>query len=138
MSTAFVSEILNNPHLTREVTNVKKRAIFLVIQGVCTVLIGIILTLQVDIKRKEVYSNEKITDKIRKNVFYSKINMIISGGVLLFNAINLIYFYQPSNTEISLAILIRYLKEEGLLKNDMYKVLKEFKPYRIETLKLKS
>lgn len=132
----FANAILNNPNLSREITNVKKRALFMVAQGIVTVLLGIALTVQIHLKNSMVLTNKQISDRLSKSVFFTRLNMIASGGILLFNAFSLLFRYKPSNTEVSLAVLIKYLRLEGIIKTDVYEALKKFKPYRVHTLKI--
>lgn len=132
----FAAAVLQNQNLSNEVNNVKKRAFFLVAQGIATIVIGIIMSTQVYLAKKKVMSNEELSNKLGKSVFYSKLNMIVSGSLLIYNAISLYFLYKPSNTETSLAVLIKYLRKEGIIKEKIYTALKKFKPHRVRSLKI--
>ena len=47
--------------------------------------------------------------------------------------VRLYYMYRPTNSELSLAILIKYLYKKNVLGDDIYQFLKNFKPHRIES-----
>ena len=70
--------------------------------------------------------------EIQKHINDTKfIDTIISFGSALVTAIlgiKLIFFFVPDNSQISLALLIQYLKFEGVIGKSFYKILKKFKP----------
>lgn len=132
----FAAAILQNQNLLNEVNNVKKRAFFLVAQGIATIVIGIIMSTQIYFTKKKVMTNEEISTKLAKTVFYSRLNMIVSGSLLIYNAISLYFLYKPSNTETSLAVLIQYLRKTGIITENIYTALKKFKPHRVQALKI--
>lgn len=132
----FAAAVLQNPNLSNEVHNVKKRAFFLVAQGIATILIGIVMSVQVYLAKKRTLTNEELSKRITKSIFYTRLNMIVSGGLLIFNAYSLIFMYKPSNTETSLAVLIKYLRKNGVISENIYTALKKFKPHRVQSLKI--
>jgi len=73
-----------------------------------------------------------------ENMEKKKYKMSIFKGIgmailyILF-AIRIYWFYQPNNTEISLGILINYLKNNNILDEKFYNILKLYKPENIHT-----
>ena len=61
---------------------------------------------------------------------------LFTGGVTLFLAYRVYRSYVPTNSEVSNAILIKYLRLKQVIDEDLYSVLKDLKPYRIEALNL--
>lgn len=132
----FAEKVLSNPSLVRSGTNVKKNAAYGLVQGVITVVIGAVLTVMHYREHKKVLANKEISKSLSNIAFWSRLNMMISGCLSIYNALSVLYMYQPSNTEISLAILIKYLKKEGHLPPEVYEALQTFKPYRVDALRL--
>ena len=73
------------------------------------------------------YQNKIIEEK--KNIQYLK---IIQGVLFILIAIRLLFFYKPTNSELSLAILIKYLFKKNIISAEIYSILKHFKPHNIE------
>lgn len=124
-------EILNNNVLGgieyRILNNILKSLVFLVP--------GIISVYKL-FYEKESYSLEeykKLQIKKEKNESLIK---IIQGILFIFLAIRLYYFYKPTNVEKSMAILIKHLREKGILDSNIYNKLKTLKPYNINKVKL--
>lgn len=124
-------EILNNNVLGgieyRILNNILKALVFLVP--------GIISVYKL-FYEKESYSLEeykKLQIKKEKNESLIK---IIQGILFIFLAIRLYYFYKPTNVEKSMAILIKHLREKGILDSNIYNKLKTLKPYNINKVKL--
>lgn len=86
------------------------------------------------------YKNERvkffnINDIEKKENEKNKSNNIlnvINGLILLFLGIRIWFFYKPDNSQLSLAILIKYLKNKKIINNEFYDILKNFKPENIE------
>ena len=81
--------------------------------------------------KKKFRTVKEIQKHINDNKF---IDTIISFGSALVTAIlgiKLIFFFVPDNSQISLALLIQYLKFEGVIGKSFYKILKKFKPENI-------
>jgi len=58
---------------------------------------------------------------------------IIQGILFIIIAIRLFYFYKPTNTELSMAILIKYLFKKNIITPELYELLKQFKPHNIKS-----
>lgn len=58
---------------------------------------------------------------------------IINGIIFFIIAIRLLYFYTPTNSELSLALLIKYLNKKNIITPEFYQILKNFKPHNIES-----
>lgn len=71
--------------------------------------------------------------ELRKRQLFSDMG---GAAVVALLAYRVYRSYRPTNSELSTAILIRYLRLKGIVEDDLYEVLKGLKPYRIETLKL--
>ncbi len=86
------------------------------------------------ILRKDISSNfNQYQDKLieeKKSAQYIK---IIQGILFIIIAIRIIFFYKPTNTELSLSILIKYLLKKNIVTPELYEILKEFKPYNVES-----
>ena len=58
---------------------------------------------------------------------------IVNGIIFIITAIRLFYFYTPTNSELSLALLIKYLNKKNILSPEFYQILKNFKPHNIDS-----
>ena len=74
------------------------------------------------------YQKKIIEEK--KNTQYLK---IIQGVLFILIAIRLLFFYKPTNSELSSAILIKYLFKKNIISAEIYELLKQFKPHNIES-----
>ena len=72
------------------------------------------------------YQEKIISQKKFSN--YMKLAQALMFVVL---GVRLYYMYRPTNSELSLAILIKYLHKKNVLGDDIYQFLKNFKPHRI-------
>ena len=131
----FVNSIANNPHIFKNIENVKRRGLIFLIQGIFTLIAGIILSIQTILKKNDMTTKE-LSEKMWNISLFSKINMIGNGLILLYNATQLVFMYKPSNVEISMSLLIKYLRTADIIPQKVYETLKSFKPYRIGTLKI--
>ena len=81
------------------------------------------------------YETSSNFDEYQKNIIsqkkFSNYMKIAQALMFIFLGIRLYYLYRPTNSEISLAILIKYLHKKNILGDDIYKFLKNFKPHRI-------
>ena len=93
--------------------------------------IWILYTIYTDKYKRSSDFNEYQENIISQKKFsnYMKLAQAI---MFIFLGIRLYYLYRPTNSEISLAILIKYLHKKNILGDDIYKFLKNFKPHRIE------
>ena len=56
---------------------------------------------------------------------------LIQGIVIIIITIKKFYYYKANADEISLGILLKYLKNKNILDEDVYKILKQFRPINI-------
>ena len=87
-----------------------------------------------------ILSGEEVSsnfDEYQKKVIEEKKNSqyikIIQGVLFILIAIRLYFFYKPTNTELSLSILIKYLLKKSIITPELYAILKQFKPHNIES-----
>lgn len=71
-------------------------------------------------------------EKIISQKKFSNFMKLGQALMFIFLGIRLYYMYRPTNSELSLAILIKYLHRKNILGDDIYQFLKTFKPHRIE------
>jgi hypothetical protein len=82
-------------------------------------------------KRIKVENIEEVQEHLNnKQKKYYK-SQIIQGIIFVFLGIRLYYYFKPNNTQISLALLIKYLKEKNVLDENFYSIIKNFKPENI-------
>ena len=79
-------------------------------------------------KKKNYKSIEEVNDYINKKEKSSNISNIIKGIVLILVGIRLWFFYIPNKTQISLGILIKYLRIQEIISDEFYDILKKLKP----------
>ena len=78
------------------------------------------------------YKNVKDIQKAANDKkFLDTIITVIQGIITIGLGIKILLFYTPNNTQISLALLIQYLKKKELLGKPFYKILKKFRPRNI-------
>ena len=83
-------------------------------------------------KGRDTIKTIKDVERLEKNRYkYKIINGILMAGLYILFAIRVKWYYQPSNSEISMAVLINYLKNNLILDNKIYEVLKQYKPDRV-------
>ena len=81
--------------------------------------------------RKKITSIEEI-DKIEEDKYYNSLFMgTINAMLFIFLAVRVYWFYKPTDSEISLQILINYLKNNNILDVDISKILDRYKPDNI-------
>lgn len=86
---------------------------------------------------KGTYGRDKLNtvedvERLEKRRYkYRIINGVFMAGLYILFAIRVHWYYQPSNSEISMAVLINYLKNNLILDNKIYEVLKQYKPDRV-------
>lgn len=82
-------------------------------------------------QKKKTALEDRVKDLEKNKIKESIVSSVISLAV----ALNLLYTYKPTENEVSLAILIKHLKDIQLIPVDVYERLLKHKPYRIETMK---
>ena len=79
-------------------------------------------------ERKEFTSFEEVNSYVNETEKTSAISQVIQGIIFIILAIRLFYFYHPSNSQISLGLLIKYLQRKKVISEDFYQVIKKLKP----------
>ena len=74
----------------------------------------------------------------KKRYYYNIIKGIIQAFIYILFAIRIYWFYSPNNSQISLAILINYLKNNKILDDKIYQILKQYKPDNIGDFVIKN
>ena len=72
------------------------------------------------------------SDPYQQNNLIDNIIKVSQGLFFIFWGVKLWFFFKPSSTEMSLALLIEYFRKKGDISEDFYKILKKFKPNNIE------
>lgn len=81
--------------------------------------------------KKRFRTVKEIQKHINDNKFMDTMISLGSAIITIILGIKLLFFYVPSTSQISLALLIQYLKFEGIIGKNFYKILKKFKPENI-------
>lgn len=81
--------------------------------------------------KKKFRTVKEIQKHINDNIFIDNIIKLISAFITIILAIKLIFFYVPNNSQLSLALLISYLKHEKIINKNFYKLIKNYKPENI-------
>ena len=80
----------------------------------------------------EVITSVEDVQKLEKKRYYYNILKGVGLAVVsILFAIRIYWFYAPNNSEISLAILINYLKNNNVLDEKIYQVIRQYKPDNI-------
>lgn len=127
MGSSFIDNLTLTP------TKIHEKVLELVINiitGLFFIISGIYLIISIK-KEKNSKSLDEFENKFKSSKITSNYVKILQGIFFIIIAIRLLLFYKPSNSETSLAILIKYLKHKGILEHDIYKYLKQFKPYKM-------
>tara|TARA_B100001248_G_C27318442_1_gene425557 strand:+ start:56 stop:481 length:426 start_codon:yes stop_codon:yes gene_type:complete len=70
--------------------------------------------------------------KLEKKRYYMSIIKGVGLALLYFLfAIRVYWYYAPNNTEVTLAILINYLRNNEILDENIYEILRLYKPENI-------
>ena len=81
--------------------------------------------------KKKFRTVKEIQKYINDNLFIDNMIKLISAFITIILAIKLIFFYVPNNSQLSLALLISYLKHEKIINKNFYKLIKNFRPENI-------
>lgn len=76
-------------------------------------------------------SIEDVQKLEKKRYYYNILKGVGLAVVSILFAIRIYWFYAPNNSEISLAILINYLRNNKVLDEKIYQVIKQYKPDNI-------
>ena len=133
--TKFVNELLTRKDFSDRRNAIASQAKMEMAVGGLTLLVCLVYYVR-ERSQPPVTALEEVRDRIwdvrRKQLFADMSTACIA---LLF-AYQMYARYTPTNSEVSTAILIKYLRLKNVLDPQVYDVLKGLKPYRMETLKL--
>ena len=83
-------------------------------------------------KQKKQFKNiDDINDYINKKEKSSAFSEIIQGIVFIIIGIKIYYFFKPNNLQITVALLIKELKKLKIINNDLYSLLRKYRPSNI-------
>ena len=85
------------------------------------------------IKKKKVEFTDfkQISDYTNKNSLRKGIFKILQGIFFIFLASFFFFFYRPNNNELTIFLLIEYLKRKKILTDDFNKIIEILKPDKI-------
>lgn len=131
----FILRLSGNKDILREVTNIQRRGTLSVITGLSSLFFGIFILIKNALKPsiKDLKELEKNINSFR---FFNTLNTIVTACISIYTGYKLIYKYVPSGSEISMAILVKYLKKTNILDQNIYDILSKLKPYRIDNLNI--
>lgn len=135
MAKEFVERLSSNEQLKKSVHNVVKEGRLNMLVGSVSIAVGIFMFLKDYFTSPENTMDDLYSrvSKLRRTQIFSD---MFSGVMLVYTGYSLVRQYVPSNNEISVAILVKYLNMKGVLEEDVMKVLGSLKPYRIKNLKI--
>lgn len=81
--------------------------------------------------KKRFRTVKEIQKHINDNKFIDTMISLGSAIVTIILGIKMLFFYVPTTSQISLALLIQFLKFEGIIGKNFYRILKKFKPENI-------
>mgnify|MGYP006422739597 CR=1 FL=1 len=80
----------------------------------------------------EIITSIENIQQLEKKRYYNNILKGVGLAVVsIIFAVRIYWFYTPSNSEISLAIIINYLRNNKVLDEKIYEVIKQYKPDNI-------
>lgn len=77
-------------------------------------------------------SIEDVQKLENKRYYYNIVKGVGLAFVYFLFAIRVYWFYAPNDSQITLAILINYLKNNNILDEKIYQVIKQYKPDNIQ------
>lgn len=80
---------------------------------------------------EKINSIEDVQELEKKRYRINIIKGIIQAVIFILLAIRVYWYYAPNNSQISLAVLINYLKNNNILDDKIYNILKQYKPDNI-------
>ena len=140
----YVKRLSENPFFaTSRVHAVVSEARMQLLSGGVAIAFAVFLmgSVRSDRRKREQMPDEYLTmealDKRIQKVRDVQIKSdLIAGAITVFTAVMTIVAYRPTNTEASQAALLTYLKEKGVVEDDFMAVVKNVRPYRINTLNI--
>lgn len=82
-------------------------------------------------EKKTFTSLDDVSDHVNNQVLTDAIAKIIQGLTFLFFAVKLYYFFKPNNTQLTLALLIKYFQKKKIITQEFYEIIKRLKPQGI-------
>ena len=132
MTTSVVETLKSKTHLSGGSQNIVQDGRYKILMGIASLFFSFYMLSNeyryITLSSLMSEKNEPI-DRVRRTQILSK---LFASLMLLFTGFHMIYFYVPTNSDISLQILIKYLNDRGFVENDMFDFLQKFKAYRIE------
>lgn len=65
---------------------------------------------------------------INKYELFKSLGYLFQGCVYLYLGIRLYYFFKPSNSQITIGLLIKYLQKKKIISDEFYQIIKRLKP----------
>ena len=86
------------------------------------------------IKKRVKFNDLNDIEKYINNAeFFKTMSFLFQGLVYIYLAIRLYYFFKPSNSQITIGILIKYLQKKKIISDEFYKIIKRLKPEGMNT-----
>lgn len=83
----------------------------------------------IKIKKRTKFNNINDVEKyINRSEFLKALNFFCQGLMYIFLGIRLYYFFKPSNSQVTVGILIKYLQKKKIISDEFYNVIKKLKP----------
>ena len=79
-------------------------------------------------KRTKINDLNDVEKYINNSEFFKSVSFLFQGLVYLYIGIRLYYFFKPSNSQVTIGILIKYLQKKKIISDEFYKILKRLKP----------
>ena len=103
------------------------------IKAIVILIPAIVLLYKVFIKKTRINFNNlnDASDHANEVQISKAISGIFQGLTFVILGIQLYYFFKPNNTQLTLALLIKYLQKKRIITNEFYSILKRLKPQGI-------
>lgn len=86
------------------------------------------------IKKRVKFNNLDDVEKYINNIeFFKTMSFLFQGLVYIYLGIRLYYFFKPSNSQITIGLLIKYLQKKKIISDEFYKIIKRLKPEGMST-----
>ena len=130
----FLNNLKNNINIKRKITDIEINGIYNIILGIIFIICGVYFIFKLGYVYNKIKTLEDIKKYNMKTKNSNNILFILQGIISIFIGIKILFFYKPTNTEISTAILIKILFLNKTINKDIYDILKNLKPYRINKI----
>lgn len=128
----YTTRIAENPIFNSRLNLVKKTTLVTVVVSLVISVVTLLLYLREEYVEAKKPAAQQLTFLRRKFMFFNVIQALSTAAL----AVWAMYTYVPSNSEISTAILIKYLQLQGTLDRELYDVVKKLKPHNMSKLNL--